>query len=625
MHKTLIKQWLIGEPVVKKISRNKIYHFSLDIIIMFYYLHCMAIEIEKFFLEPKQRKHILYEALRKSFVEKLADKEICHIYQINFNTFRSLKQDFKRMINSDQDAAALFFSPSTVGKREKHDPELVQKIIALRVNNLSVPDIKATLASQGIAISFWKIDKILKAHHFPALSRRNQQSRQQITVPQDFEIPEASQLDFPLIEKFESMNGSIFLFYPILKSLHITKIINEANYPETKQINRLSAILSFLALKLINTKRLSHSNDYSFDRGLGLFAGLNVLPKNAWVNSYCYRVDRTMNTRFLKALNKQVEKLIPAHGDFNLDFTTIPHWGDNSVLERNWSGTRHVSLKSVLALLVQQPESKLLKYSNAEIKHVDMADAILEFIDFYKSDTAQINCLIFDSKFTTYSQLNSLNKDGIKFLTLRRRSSKMIAAVEAAAKDQWQRIQLGKNIRRKYRNLLVLESTIKLKNYDGSLRQIVVKNNGRKQPAFIVTNDFDISIKQAVLKYARRWLVEQAISEQVEFYHLNRLNSSIVVKVDFDLTMSVFADTVYKLFTQQIPGFENCKSETIYRSFIKNYTHFNINIEPEKIINITLNKKVHLPLLYETGWFNQTTKIEWLDNYKIKFEIGSSL
>jgi hypothetical protein len=332
-----------------------------------------------------------------------------------------------------------------------------------------------------------------------------------------------------------------------------------------------------------------------------------------------------MNTRFLKALNKRVEKIIPANGDFNLDFTTIPHWGDKSVLERNWSGTRHVRLKSVLALLVQEPDSKLLKYSNADIKHADMADAILEFIDFYKSDRAKINCLIFDSKFTTYSHLNRLNKDGIKFLTLRRRSPKMITAIEATPKTQWQHIQLGKNIRRKYRNLLVLESDIKLKNYDGSLRQIVVKNNGRKQPAFIVTNDFDISIKQTVLKYARRWLVEQAISEQVEFYHLNRLNSSIVVKVDFDLTMSVFADTVYKLFSQQIPGFENCKSETIYRSFIKNYTQFNITVEPEKIIKITLNKKVHLPLLYETEWFNKLTPIEWLDNYKIKFEIGSSL
>ena len=582
-------------------------------------------QTKKFFLEPKQRKHVLYEALRRSFVEKLADKNICEIYQINFNTFRSLKKDFNRRLNQNENPAQLFFSPSKVGKRERPEPELVQKIIALRVKNLSVPEIKAILSSHGISISFWKIDKILKAHNFSALPRRTQKSRQQITIPEEFKAIEAYPLDFPLTDKFESINGSIFLFYPILNSLHIEKIVAEAGYPETSQINRLNAILSFLALKLVNTKRLSHSNDYSIDRGLGLFAGLNVLPKNAWFGSYSYRVDRAMNKRFLKALNKEVEKIVPSAGDFNLDFTTIPHWGDKSVLEQNWKTNRHVGLKSVLALLVQEQDSRLLKYSDAEIKQADMSDAILEFIDFYKSGGGKINCLIFDSKFTTYAHLNCLNKDDIKFLTLRRRSQKIIDAVEHIEKDKWQRIKLGKIFRRRYRNLLAYESYITLKDYDGELRQIVVKNNGREHPAFIVTNDFDISIKQAVLKYARRWLVEQAISEQIEFYHLNRLNSSIVVKVDFDLTMSVFADTVYKLFSKQIPGFENSKAETIYRLFIKNYAYFNITSGQEKMIKITLNKKVQLPLLYETDWFNTTTEIEWLYNYKIKFEIGSSL
>ena len=184
---------------------------------------------------------------------------------------------------------------------------------------------------------------------------------------------------------------------------------------------------------------------------------------------------------------------------------------------------------------------------------------------------------------------------------------------------------LNKNFRRKYRNLLVYDRYITIKDYDGKLGEIVIKNNGREQPTFIITNDFEISTKPAVLKYARRWLVEQAISEQIEFYHLNRLNSSIVVKVDFDLTMSVLADTVYKLFCSQTPGFEESKSEKIFRLFIKNYAYFDITSEPSKTIKVTLNKKVHLPLLYETDWFTKENAIPWLGNYKLKFEIGSSL
>ena len=134
------------------------------------------------------------------------------------------------------------------------------------------------------------------------------------------------------------------------------------------------------------------------------------------------------------------------------------------------------------------------------------------------------------------------------------------------------------------------------------------------------------------MKYAKRWLVEQAISEQIEFYNLNRLNSSIVVKVDFDLTMSIFANTIYKIFSSEIPGFNNCKAEKIHRLFINNFAYFSVSNllgtlkeERQNEIEVTLNKKVHLPLLYETDWFNKETHIKWLHNYKLKFKIGTSL
>jgi hypothetical protein len=189
--------------------------------------------------------------------------------------------------------------------------------------------------------------------------------------------------------------------------------VEASGYPQTKQLSRLNAILSFLAVKLSNSKRLAHSNDYSLDRGLGLFAGLNVLPKNAWFTSYSYRVSRAMNVKLLEGPNKKLAELLPGEEDFNLDFTTIPNWGDESVLERNWSATRHVGLKSVLAMIVQRQDNKTLAYSNAEIKHEVQLDAILEFVDFYKQSGGKINCLIFDSKLTTFKNLDALNKDAI--------------------------------------------------------------------------------------------------------------------------------------------------------------------------------------------------------------------
>lgn len=46
-----------------------------------------------------------------------------------------------------------------------------------------------------------------------------------------------------------------------------------------------AAVLGLLALKLLHKERLSHIDDYNLDQGLGLFAGLNVLPKKTFATT----------------------------------------------------------------------------------------------------------------------------------------------------------------------------------------------------------------------------------------------------------------------------------------------------------------------------------------------------
>ncbi len=141
---------------------------------------------ELFFTRPDNRKQILYEALKQSFLENIQEKEICRIYSLKYNTFRSIKRDFLKRLKNDEDPSAMFFASSQVGKRKKSQPETDAKIIALRSKNLSVPDIKAILSSKGIHLSFWKIDKVLKDNNFPSLSRRTQQEKQSLKIPEEF-------------------------------------------------------------------------------------------------------------------------------------------------------------------------------------------------------------------------------------------------------------------------------------------------------------------------------------------------------------------------------------------------------------------------------------------------------
>ena len=168
------------------------------------------------------------------------------------------------------------------------------------------------------------------------------------------------------------------------------------------------------------------------DRGLGLFAGFNVLPKAAWFTSYSHRVTRNMNLEFLKEMNKLWKTKDILSDTANLDFTAIPYWGDNSHLENNWSGKRHQALPSILAALSHDPESGIITYGDTNIRHANESDTVLEFLDFYKSggSSSNLKYLVFDSKFTKYENLKRLNSNGIKFITIRRRGKKIVDELE---------------------------------------------------------------------------------------------------------------------------------------------------------------------------------------------------
>jgi hypothetical protein len=112
----------------------------------------------------------------------------------------------------------------------------------------------------------------------------------------------------------------------------------------------------------------------------------------------------------------------------------------------------------------------------------------------------------------------------------------------------------------------------------------------------VITNDFDISTDKVVRKYCRRWIVEKGISGQIEFFHLNRVSSSMVIKVDFDLTMTILAHNLYRLFALDLERYSEFSDERIYEKFIVNngnieITENQINVE----INVELKKKRDLP------------------------------
>jgi hypothetical protein len=415
----------------------------------------------------------------------------------------------------------------------------------------------------------------------------------------------------------------LLCFLPILAKYDIDALISNSAYPATRTISKLSSILSFLAIKLVGTRRYSVDDLWCMDRGSGLFAGLNVLPKAAWFSSYSHRVTQDMNISFLKSLHKLWLEYGLLSDTSNLDFTTIPYWGDDAHLENNWSGKRNKALSSMLAVLAHDPDSGIIDYGDTNVMHKNESNVVLEYLDFYRQDgnKGNLKYLVFDSRFTNYENLAKLNQEDVKFLTIRRRGKNIIESIRALDKSTWKTIRVESSAMKK-RTLKVYDDKIMLRGYCNEtgapeqIRQVAITGNGKVKPALIITNDFEISTETVVRKYARRWLVEKEISEQVGFFHLNKVSSSMVIKVDFDLTMTILAHNLYRLFAMELERYCGMSDEKIYEKFIANNGNIKIN---QKCITVEMKKKRELPLLLETMTRYKGSKYGWLDNMSLDF------
>ncbi len=549
---------------------------------------------ENFFTRPIHPWQRRYEALRASFVERLPARVIADRFGYTEAYVRLLRHQFRH-------AKIDFSEPVTEGRtaRWRVSAEVRRQICAGRENNLSAGEITELLSEQGVELSVRTVERVLHEEGYAKLPRRSR-LKLGLTV-KGAVIPERSEaitLEQVSGERFESAGAGVFLFAPFLAQLRIAEVVHAAGLPGTRVIPALHYVLSFLALKLLGTERYAHVGEHAFDPALGLFAGLNVLPKCTSLSTYSYSLDEVHLLRLQQAFVKHAHKLRLYDGQVvNLDFHSVPHYGEDSVLEKHWTGARGKTMKGALTLLAQDAESKLIVYTDADIKKEEADDQVLAFLSFWKKVRRGVMpTLVFDSKFTSYSRLSTLNQQGVKFITLRRRGQRLLANVDAL--QPWTRIHIPHD-KRKYPNPLVHESLVSLRNYEGKVRQLVVRGNGHEKPTFLISNDFDLPVELLVGTYARRWRVENGIAEAVKFFHLNALSSPILTKVHFDVILTMVADTLYTMLAHKLRGFEGCDAPKLYRHFVRGKGTVTVK---DGCVHVTYPRRAHNPILRAVPW-----------------------
>ncbi|HOM08493.1 MAG TPA: transposase [Syntrophales bacterium] len=566
-----------------------------------------------YFINPVHEWQRRYEALRASFVDRLPAEAVAQRFGYTVAYIHLLRHQFR--------TGKLDFSePVPEGgndRRYRVSAETRRKIRAWREKELSAGEIAQLLSEDGVDISVRTVERVLAEEGFPKLPRRTR-LKIGLTVkgaetPQRSESVSIAQMDG---QHLPCESAGVFLFAPFLESFEVPELVRTAGLPGTKVIPAVSYFLSFLALKLIGTERYGHMGDHAFDPGLGLFAGLNFLPKCTAMSTYSYSLDEVHILKLQQAFVKKAAALGLYDGSVvNLDFHTIPHYGDESVLQEHWAGARGKRMKGALTLFAQDASSKLVLYTAADLMKEEANEQVVNVLSFWKSIRKGVaSTFVFDSKFTTYEHLSALNRMGVKFITLRRRGKKLVENLQELS--PWEKIHIPHD-KRKYPNPLVHQSLIYLNGYEGQVRQIVLRGNGHERPAFLITNDHTTPVELIVSDYARRWRVENVISEAVKFFNLNALSSPILVKVHFDVLMTMIADTLYSMLAKKLRGFEQCDAQTIYRHFIRGKGTIHIQ---SGTLRVSYPRRAHNPILRGVPWQRLPQSLSWLGGLKLNLD-----
>jgi len=259
-------------------------------------------------------------------------------------------------------------------------------------------------------------------------------------------------------------------------------------------------------------------------------------------------------------------------------------------------------------------------YANGSIRKQDQADEILRFTEFWKERTGKWpQELIFDSKLTTHANLHRLTQRGIDFITLRRRSFEMLQQVYRVPLSAWRRIELT-SVTREYRTPRILDQTITLSGYKGSLRQIIAADLGHEEPTFLLTNQLHRSAPQLVGRYAQRMIIENGIADGIDFFHMDALSSAVAMKVDCDLQLTLMASSLYRLLARKVKnGYQRARSRHLFRDFVDATALVTIE---KSAIEVRFQKRAHNPLLLAAGFDRVDQPVPWLGNKRLRLVFG---
>ena len=108
----------------------------------------------------------------------------------------------------------------------------------------------------------------------------------------------------------------------------------------------------------------------------------------------------------------------------------MPYHGAHPSIERHYVSKRSRRQPSVLVFLAQDADARAFCYADADLRKGEEPEAVFGFLDFWQRTHGALPAhVVFDSRLTTYAGLARLDSMGVTFITLRRRSPKILTEI----------------------------------------------------------------------------------------------------------------------------------------------------------------------------------------------------
>jgi hypothetical protein len=123
--------------------------------------------------------------------------------------------------------------------------------------------------------------------------------------------------------------------------------------------------------------------------------------------------------------------------------------------------------------------------------------------------------------------------------------------------------------KRRQQKIVYVDETVRLRGYDGCVRQVAVDGLGREQPTLLLSNNEEETARNLIIRYASRNGIEDGLGQCVNFFHLNCLSSEVRLNVDVDTAMTVLAQGCCRWLGKQLKGHDKSSAKQLWLKLLE--------------------------------------------------------